>query len=84
MAALVSNTSPCMSTTGQHVQYVIAKILVMFSIIFSADSGAQIQSLRRISPIRDIHIAQVETLIKDKDGIGMREIVMGQFDNLHT
>ena len=42
------------------------------------------QSLRRTSPISDIHFAQVETLIKDKDGIGMREIVMRQFDNLHT
>ena len=48
--------------------YVIAKILVMFSIISSADSGAQIQTLRRISPIGDIHIAQVETLMKDKEG----------------
>ena len=34
----------------------------------SADSGAQVQRLRKTSPIRDIHIAQVETLIKDKEG----------------
>ena len=56
----------------------------MFFIISCIDSGAQVQSLQRTSQVSDIHIAQVETLIKDKDGIGTREIVMRQFDNLHT
>ena len=49
--------------------YVISKIPVMY--VFhssSADSGAQVQRLRKTSPIRNIHIAQVETLIKDKEG----------------
>ena len=40
----------------------------MFLIIYSADSGAQVKSLGRTSPLRDIHIAEVETLIKDNEG----------------
>ena len=48
----------------------------MFFIIPFADSGAQVQSLTRTSPIRDIHIAQVETLMKHKEGISLRESLM--------
>ena len=40
----------------------------MFSIISVSDSGAQVQRMRRTSPVRDIHIAQFETLIKGKEG----------------
>ena len=48
----------------------------MFFIISSADSGAQVQSLMKTSPTRDIHIAQVETLMKDKEGISLKECLM--------
>ena len=41
-----------------------------------ADSGAQVQRLERTSPIRDIHTAQVESLMKDKEGIGISETAM--------
>ena len=40
----------------------------MFSIVSFADSGAQVQSLKRTSPISHIHTAQVEALMKDKEG----------------
>ena len=56
----------------------ITKVPVVFSIISPADSRAQVQRLGRTSPAGDIHIAQFETLIKDKEGIGMREMVTRQ------
>ena len=48
----------------------------IFFTISSVGSGAQVQSLMRTSPTRDIHIAQVETLMKDKEGISLKEFLM--------
>ena len=46
--------------------------------VHTAESGTQVQRSRRISPVRDTHSAQVEALIKDKEGKHIQNVLMRQ------